>query len=138
METTATKYYDPHNYAYQQGMENAAIWETTKKRDTSFGLTGVKVLTNDGAIIKEARLLTYSEATDTSIGCMTTYSTGCPTTGTSAFITNTSFWLGSAGSAGRYNFVWRILSSGGFGDRGYSSKDSIGVRPVIVIEKSDL
>lgn len=47
-ETKPTKFYAPHNYAYQQGMENAAIWETTKKRETSFGLTGVKVLTNDG------------------------------------------------------------------------------------------
>ena len=90
------------------------------------------ILTNLGATIKEARLLTYSEATDASIGCNRN-SSSCPTNG---FITNTTFWLGSASND---NYEWYVQSTGTFGSsrfRGYAR--NLGVRPVIVIEKSNL
>ena len=47
-ETQPTRLYSQAHFENQQQMENAAIWETTKKRETSFGLTDLKVLTNDG------------------------------------------------------------------------------------------
>ena len=91
------------------------------------------LLTNNGLTIKNARILTYAEATDVSIGCDAS-NFSCPTTGNSAFITNTTFWLGSAYSK---NYVWSVSSGGSF-DRSSYNNDLIGVRPVIVIEKSNL
>ena len=101
------------------------------------------VLSGYGATIKDARLLTYSEAIDSSIGC--TYNTStdigsCPTNG---FITNTSFWLGSTNGG---NSVMYIDTNGNFSEdycRRYHPDDYIravkfGVRPVIVISKSDI
>ena len=95
--------------------------------------------TGYGVTIEEARLLTYSEATDSSIGCDGSNRT-CPTTGTSSFITNTSFWLGSA----RNDIdVWYVRSDGEFGDGDDQNPNiiddtSFGVRPVIVVDKSNL
>ena len=89
------------------------------------------ILTGYGATIKEARLLKYSEATDSSIGCS---GSSCPTTGDSAFITNTSFWLGSAYING---YVWNVYPDGFF-DNDTFRGNAVGVRPVIVISKSDL
>ena len=90
-----------------------------------------KKLVDYGATISEARLLTYSEATDSSIGCSSS-SYSCPTDG---FITNTSFWLGSAGDN---NGVWSVLSRDDF-SRSYFIEDScFGVRPVVVISKSNI
>ena len=92
------------------------------------------ILTGYGATIKDARLLKYSEATDASIGCdRSNYS--CPTTGDSAFITNTTFWLGST-----YDDlgVWRVYSNGDFTFDSYDRDDSFGVRPVIVISKANI
>ena len=84
-----------------------------------------------GLTVQSARLLTYSEATDSSIGCSgSSYS--CPTTG---FITNTTFWLGSASSSG---YVWVVATSGGFSHYAYGYGSNYGVRPVIVISKSDI
>ena len=84
-----------------------------------------------GLTVQEARLLTYREATDSSIGCdKSSYS--CPTDG---FITNTSFWLGSALST---DSVWFVRSGGGFDFGGYYGVYSFGVRPVVVISKSDI
>ena len=81
-----------------------------------------------GLTVQSARLLTYSEATDSSIGCNgSSYS--CPTTG---FITNTSFWLGSARS--KY-YSWMIYKNGYFY---YSTDYGNGVRPVIVISKNEI
>ena len=102
-----------------------------------------------GATVIDARLLTYSEATDSSIGCGQTTSRRCPTTG---FITNTSFWLGSVGT---YTALWIVNSSGGFTtvrfNANYVSSSSgvgatsgtnasyrYGVRPVIVISKDSV
>ena len=86
--------------------------------------------TGYGAPIKEARLLTYEEATDSSIGCDES-NHSCPTTG---FITNTTFWLGSALIRG---YVWTIFSNGTFDGYGYIGIE-MGVRPVITISKSNL
>ena len=92
------------------------------------------LLTGYGANIKTARLLTYSEATDSSIGCtLTSAEEGtCPDT----FIKNTSFWLGSVHDCGVG--VWQIYTTGGFKDEYYSSDVTTGVRPVVVIAKSNM
>ena len=84
-----------------------------------------------GVTINDARLLTYAEATDSSIGCDGS-NYRCPTNG---FITNTSFLLGSA--CVDYN-LWNVDSYGYFGDGDYSLDLDFGVRPVIVISKSDI
>lgn len=89
------------------------------------------ILESYGPMIKDARLLTYAEATDSSIGCdVTNYR--CPTTG---FINNTTFWLGSASN---YNNVWLVSSDGGFGNSSFGAGMYFGVRPVVVISKSDI
>ena len=92
------------------------------------------LLTGYGANIKSARLLTFAEATDSSIGCtLTSAEEGtCPET----FIRNTSFWLGSAHDCGVG--IWQIYTTGGFKDEHYSNDITTGVRPVIVMTKSDM
>ena len=92
------------------------------------------ILTGYGATIKDARLLKYSEAIDTSIGCNAS-SKSCPTTGDSAFITNTSFWLGSANYD---SYVWYVYSDGYFNYIDYGKGYNFGVRPVVVISKSNI
>jgi len=92
------------------------------------------ILETTGATIKNARLLTYSEATDSSIGCVAS-NYRCPTTGTSSFIINTTFWLGSAGD---YMSVWYVNYDGLFYGSRYNVGIVAGVRPVIVVEKSNL
>ena len=88
--------------------------------------------TGYGAPIKEARLLTYEEVTDSSIGCDGTSNYSCPTNG---FITNTSFWLGSAFI---HNFVGYVSSDGRFNGGYWNNGSGCGVRPVITISKSNL
>lgn len=76
------------------------------------------------------RLLTFEEATSPSIGCD---ADTCPQ---DSFITDTSFWLGSA-----YNNddVWRVDgSTSDFSGDGYSLDSNFGVRPVIEISTSDI
>ena len=92
------------------------------------------ILTGYGAPIKSARLLTYTEATDQSIGCaLTGEEIGtCPI----SFITSTTFWLGSAHDCGVG--IWHIYTTGGFVDEHYTNDIYAGVRPVIVIAKSDM
>ena len=88
-----------------------------------------------GATIKKARLLTYSEATDT-LGCefgtINDYTGPCPTEGDTSFVTRTDFWLGTARN---YGYVYRIYFSRLTDELPNSWH---GVRPVIVIEKSNL
>ena len=93
-----------------------------------------KLINDYHATIKEARLLTYDEATDSSIGCSASQST-CPTTGARAFITNTSFWLGTSQN---YRRMWDILTRGWLIMNNYESKNDLGVRPVIVVAKSNI
>ena len=92
-------------------------------------------LTEYGVTIKDTRLLTYAEAIDSSIGCDSS-NYRCPTNG---FITNTTFWLGSAFSN---NYVWFVSSGGAFGDNSIGYVNSVdftfGVRPVIVVSKSNI
>ena len=83
-----------------------------------------------GLTVNDARLLTYSESIDESIGCDGD-NRKCPT----GFITNTSFWLGSAN--GNSN-VWLVISGGVFYYFDFGSNSFYGVRPVIVISKSDI
>ena len=115
--------YDPTNYKEAPGETNYSV---------AYYLDAYKtILTREGATVKDTRLLTYSEATSQSIGCDgSNYE--CPTNG---FITNTSFWLGSAGN---YNYVWSVLSDGFFSDYDYLRDYYIGVRPVVVISKSNM
>ena len=89
------------------------------------------ILTGYGAKIKDARLLKYSEATDSSIGCDGS-NFSCPTTG---FITNTSFWLGSARD---YLYVWVVGSDGGLYYHSFDNDNYFGVRPVITLSKSQI
>ena len=92
------------------------------------------ILETYGLTVQSARLLTYAEATDASIGCS---GRSCPTNG---FITNTSFWLGSAG----YSYDIMFVESNGTFDRenfdyNFMSYGALfGVRPVIVIPKSTI
>ena len=88
-----------------------------------------------GAPIKEVRLLTYEEATDT-LGCefgtINEYTGSCPSSGNTGFIANTSFWLGTARNS---SYIYRVLF-----DRIIDEMVNAwqGVRPVIVVEKSNL
>jgi len=78
------------------------------------------------------RLLTFEEATSPSIGCDADQNT-CPQ---DSFITDTSFWLGSANSDGD---VWDVGSDGSyFSGNSYEVGDNYGVRPVIEISTSEI
>ena len=88
-------------------------------------------LTEYGVTIKDTRLLTYAEATDSSIGCNSS-NDSCPTNG---FITNTTFSLRSAYD---YNRVWFVLSDGHFGPGTFDNGFDSGVRPVVVISKDSI
>ena len=114
--------YDPINYAGTPGESNYSV---------VYYVEGYKTkLTGYGVTIKDARLLTYEEAIDPSIGCdASNYS--CPTNG---FIRNTTFWIGAA-----YNKIaaWRVDTDGFFSGR-YDNEGEIGVRPVIVVSKENM
>ena len=92
-----------------------------------------KILEDMGLTISEARLLTYTEATDSTIGIGCDGSNNsCPTDG---FITNTTFWLGSADGS---NDLWFVHSDGYFDIDFFFDGSLCGVRPVIVISKSEV
>lgn len=91
-------------------------------------------LENIGVDVESARLLNYNEVIDNSIGC--SYGTdNCPTEGNLSFITNTSFWIGSAFSD--YT-VCVINSNGYFVSTGWNSYGGWGVRPVIEVNKNNI
>ena len=142
------------NYWYSSGLKPkygssypADVYDTDYKTEPDFSSNGFnttgysiayyveeykKVLEDYGVTIADARLLTYSEATSSSIGCSGS-NKNCPTNG---FITNTSFWLGSANDD---NCLWSVYSVGYFYNSGYYSIDyNRGVRPVIVLSKSEV
>ena len=78
-----------------------------------------------------SRLLTFEEATSPSIGCDANKHS-CPQ---DSFISNTTFWLGSAlGGDG----VWDVYSGGDFGYSYYDGSEVVGVRPVIEISTSEI
>ena len=115
--------YDSVNYKGEPGQNNYSVAYYVDAYKT--------LLINNGTTIKNARLLTYDEATDSSIGCDAS-NCSCPTNG---FITNTSFWLGSANDI---DGVWNVYSRGDFGYIGYDYGSLVGVRPVIVVSKSNI
>ena len=116
--------YDSTNYAGAPGTNNYSV---------AYYVEAYKdILTDYGITIKDARLLKVAEATDSSIGCNVNT---CPTTGTTAFITNTSFWLGTTNS--NYS-VFSIRSDGGVFMDSFEDETNDGVRPVIVISKSNI
>ena len=93
-----------------------------------------KLVNDYHATIKSARLLTYSEATDSSVGCpQTSIASICPTTGDSAFITQTSYWLGTC----YINSMYVLYSDRYFCTNSYDTMQ-LGVRPVIVVTKSNI
>ena len=91
----------------------------------------IKLETNFGVPVIEARLITKDELESNDIGCSSTDNT-C--SGAPSFIYETSYWSGSASST---RYVWRVHGDGNFGDYYYSYAHSLGVRPVIIISKSN-
>ena len=88
------------------------------------------VLETYGLTVQSARLLTYNEAI-TNIGC-NIGSKSCPDN----FIRNTTFWLGTAQSM---YAVYYINTTGYFGGGNrYGFGNYYGIRPVIVISKSEI
>ena len=84
-----------------------------------------------GVDVVEARLISYDELTDSETFACVEYDS-CPSK--YPWIYSTSYWSGSAcGTDG----VWRVLSDGRFDSRSYGDDDSVGVRPVIIISKSN-
>ena len=117
--------YDAVNYKNAPGQNDYSIAYYVDNYKT--------LLKGYGITIKDTRLLTYAEATNSSIGC--SYATGCPTTGNSAFITNTTFWLETVGD--NQGGIWSVITSGYFDfDYFYHYEKRYGVRPVVVISKS--
>ena len=115
--------YDVTNYKEAPSESNYSV---------AYYVDGYKTkLTEYGVTIKDTRLLTYAEATDSSIGCSQSL-LSCPTTG---FITNTTFWLGSTRSD---YYVWCVDSDGRFGSISFDYDRSFGVRPVVVISKDNI
>ena len=112
--------YDATNYKGAPGENDYSIAYYVDEYKTK--------LTGYGVTIKDTRLLTYSEE---SIGCSWDSLT-CPTTG---FITNTSFWLGSASDD---SGVWSVYSGGRFNRSIFYNGIDFGVRPVVVISKSNI
>ena len=84
-----------------------------------------------GVDVVEARLISYDELTDSETFACVEFgmcSSKYP------WIYSTSYWSGSAYSTNR---VWRVSSGGFFGNFTYDSDDFNGVRPVIIISKSN-
>ena len=130
-----TDVYDAVNYKTEPDFSTTCnnstnCWDTPGYSVAYYVDNYKTILTGYGVTIKDARLLKYFEATDSSIGC--SYSAGCPT---DSFITNTSFWLGSAS---KDDAVWRVRSGGSFDYSSFNFNIYLGVRPVIVISKSDI
>lgn len=120
--------YDPVNYAGAPGTNTYSVAYYVEQYKT-------KLINDYHASIKDARLLKMSEVTDPSIGCVVIPGQfSCPTTGSGVFLFNTSFWFGSVGAS---NMVLIILTNGALDGGGYNSS-VVGVRPVIVVEKSNI
>ena len=85
-----------------------------------------------GVDVVEARLITKDELTSDEIGCSDTNYT-CKRSAY-PWIYSTSYWSGSAFNASN---VWIVFSNGDFYDIDYSNGRSFGVRPVIIISKSN-
>ena len=85
-----------------------------------------------GVDVVEARLITKDELTSDEIGCS---DTGRTCTGSAyPWIYSTTYWSGSA--IGDVD-VWSVNSNGNFGSNYYAYARGAGVRPVIIISKSN-
>ena len=82
------------------------------------------------------RLIKHSELV--SLGCNATKYT-CKTDTVVVikreWIYKTNYWSASARD---YNYVWRVLTSGGFNSIIFRNGSGLGTRPVITISKSDI
>ena len=85
-----------------------------------------------GVDVVEARLITKDELTSDEIGCSDTNYT-CKRSAY-PWIYSTSYWSGSAYNS---SSVWYVYSDGYFYDSYYSDDYGFGVRPVIIISKSN-
>ena len=85
-----------------------------------------------GVDVVEARLISYDELTSDEIGCSDTNYT-CKRSAY-PWIYSTSYWSGSAKDI---NNVWDVFSDGSVGTDYYSADYYRGVRPVIIISKSN-
>ena len=85
-----------------------------------------------GVDVVEARLITKDELTSDEIGCSADDYT-C-TRSSYPWIYSTSYWSGSANST---FYVWSVRSNGLFNYGIYSYDNSFGVRPVIIISRSN-
>ena len=121
--TSQSNYYwgdIPNTYAYN---ENSGLYIYVQNYKD--------YLVNQGALLKDVRLLKYDEAISDEIGC-DEVSRKCPTK--SSFIYQTSFWLGSSANA---QSIYSIYFDGGF----YSNEAhslNLGVRPVIEIPSESI
>ena len=85
-----------------------------------------------GVDVVEARLISYDELTSNEIGCSAIYN-AC--TGSAyPWIYSTSYWSGSAHDP---STVWFVFSNGDFDYSFFNSAHGFGVRPVIIISKSN-
>ena len=86
-----------------------------------------------GVDVVEARLITYDELKNSeTFSCSTV---GSCTSSKYSWIYSTSYWVNyTNGSV----YVWNIYSDGRFNCNNYSSAKYFGVRPVIVLKKSDI
>ena len=132
--------YDPTNYGEEPGELDEYGVPTNPNYSIAYYVEQYKAkLENDyHATIKEARLLTYDEAMDESIGCenLTTGDVflgyACPD---DRFVTNTSFWFGTGIDN---ECVWAVNSGSLDYDFRPWQNGNHGVRPVIVISKSNI
>ena len=83
-----------------------------------------------GIDVLEARLITKDELTGEGIGCSAEDYT-C--SNAPSFIYSTSYWSGSANNT---DYVWSVDSNGDFYGNWVSYGHGLGVRPVIVIDRS--
>ena len=84
-----------------------------------------------GVDVVEARLISYDELTDSETFACVEYDS-CSSK--YPWIYSTSYWSGSANNT---SLVWNVYSDGGFDFDDYNFNIRFGVRPVIIISKSN-
>ena len=133
-ETTHNNIYDPQYQTSEQNADSEHIYSV------AYYVEKYKsILEDNGATIKDVRLITYDELTDSSIGCNeNTYI--CPETGDGAFVSTTSYWVGS-GWYGDYIYGVDYNYSGNYVqlyNYSFSNYSEMGVRPIIVVKTKNL
>ena len=84
-----------------------------------------------GVDVVEVRLISYDELTDSETFACVEYDS-CSSK--YPWIYSTSYWSGSANNT---DYVWYVFSNGYFGYNNYYDGNRFGVRPVIIISKSN-